>query len=127
MSECPFCTLLPARRWIENATAIALEDHYPISPGHTLVVPRRHVESIFDLAPAEMRDLGVLVVEARRRLKEMLKPDGFNVGVNDGPGAGQTVMHAHVHVIPRFRGDVPDPRGGVRWVLPGKARYWGAG
>ena len=126
MSECPFCTLPPAGRWIENATAVALEDRYPISPGHTLVVPRRHVESVFDLAPAEMLDLGALVMEARRRLNEALKPDGFNVGVNDGLGAGQTVMHAHVHVVPRFRGDVPDPRGGVRWVLPEKARYWGA-
>lgn len=66
-----------------------------------------------------------LVAEVRSRLTDDLQPDGFNIGLNDGEAAGQTVMHAHIHVIPRWKGDVPDPRGGVRWIIPDKARYWG--
>jgi diadenosine tetraphosphate (Ap4A) HIT family hydrolase len=103
--------------------AAVFEDGFPISPGHTLVVPRRHEED-FKLTAEEQSDLWSLVAVVRERLQGSLHPDGFNVGSNDGRAAGQTVSHAHVHVIPRFDGDLPDPRGGVRWVLPGKAKYW---
>jgi diadenosine tetraphosphate (Ap4A) HIT family hydrolase len=89
-----------------------------------LVVPKRHVASLFDLPDEEQVALWRLVALIRTRLVTELRPDGFTVGVNDGPAAGQTVPHAHVHVIPRRAGDVADPRGGVRWVIPAKAQYW---
>jgi diadenosine tetraphosphate (Ap4A) HIT family hydrolase len=124
LSDCPFCSPAPATSWIDNEDAIALRDIYPVSPGHSLVIPRRHVPSLFALSPEELAGVARLVLEVRNRLQEERRPDGFNIGVNDGAAAGQTVMHAHVHVIPRFAGDVPDPRGGIRWVVPDLAPYW---
>ncbi len=103
---------------------MAILDGFPVAEGHSLVVPKRHVASPFDLPDEEQAALWHLVALVRTGLMEWLKPDGFNVGVNDGLAAGQTVMHAHIHIIPRRRGDVPDPRGGVRWVVPSKAVYW---
>lgn len=103
---------------------MAIRDGYPIAEGHTLVVPKRHVASLFDLDEEERAAVWSMVEAVRGELLERLQPDGFNVGLNDGAAAGQTVMHAHVHVIPRVEGDVADPRGGVRWVLPGRAQYW---
>lgn len=122
--ECPFCTLDATKVWLTNDHAIAFRDGFPISPGHTLVIPRRHARSLFDLSDSEQQAIWSLVAEVRTKLIEELRPDGFNVGLNDGQAAGQTVMHAHVHVIPRFNGDVTDPRGGVRWIIPAKAKYW---
>jgi diadenosine tetraphosphate (Ap4A) HIT family hydrolase len=89
-----------------------------------LVVPARHVADFFALSAEEQADVWRLVAEVRVDLARRFAPDGFNVGLNAGLAAGQTVDHAHIHVIPRFAGDVPDPRGGVRWVLPAKAAYW---
>jgi len=103
---------------------VAFPDGYPVSPGHTLVIPKRHVGSLTDLTPEEAKALWALLSVARARLDEELRPDGYNLGVNDGRAAGQTVMHLHVHLIPRFDGDRADPRGGVRWVIPEKADYW---
>lgn len=103
---------------------MAISDAYPVSEGHTLIVPRRHVMSIYDLADAEYNAVWELVSQVHQRLVTDLRPDGFNIGLNDGVAAGQTVMHAHIHVIPRWNGDVPDPRGGIRWVIPDKASYW---
>ena len=88
------------------------------------MVPVRHEADFFALSIAEQTDVLSLVNEVRAELSETLQPDGFNIGINAGPAAGQTVGHAHVHVIPRFGGDVPDPRGGIRWVLPERAAYW---
>ncbi len=102
---------------------MTLRDRYPVSPGHTLVVPTRHVESIFVLNADELACLLTAVREAKLALDADLHPDGFNIGVNVGVAAGQTVMHAHVHVIPRFGGDVPDPRGGIRHCIPGRGYY----
>lgn len=130
MIACPFCELLgqPANdRFVaSNRSAIALSDGYPVSEGHTLIVPNRHVRSVFELMGEEQADVWALVAEARDRLRSSLgkQPEGFNIGPNDGEAAGQTVLHAHVHLIPRYSGDVPDPRGGIRWVLPRKANYW---
>jgi diadenosine tetraphosphate (Ap4A) HIT family hydrolase len=109
---------------MENAIGLVLWDAFPVTEGHTLVVPRKHVASIYELLPMEQAALWGLVGEARQRLQCQFHPDGFNIGVNDGQAAGQTVPHAHIHVIPRRTGDVADPRGGIRWVIPGKARYW---
>lgn len=123
--DCPFCTRIASGGSTASApSAVALPDAFPVSAGHTLVVPRRHVADLFELSPEEQADVWRLVAEVKASLQREREPDGFNVGVNVGAAAGQTVNHAHVHVIPRFQGDVADPRGGVRWVLPARAKYW---
>jgi diadenosine tetraphosphate (Ap4A) HIT family hydrolase len=121
---CPFCSV-DAKRWIASSdAAIAFLDGFPVAEHHTLVIPRRHVASLFELDANELADVWALVTEVRRSLAEEFGIQAFNVGVNDGVLAGQTVLHAHVHVIPRVAGDSDDPRGGIRWVIPDKARYW---
>ena len=122
--ECPFCSLPERRILFTCGRALAVRDAFPVSPGHTLVIPCRHVKSIFELARDERDDLFQALSTARDDLISDLQPDGFNVGINDGLSAGQTVMHLHVHLIPRFEGDKADPRGGVRWIFPEKAKYW---
>jgi diadenosine tetraphosphate (Ap4A) HIT family hydrolase len=122
---CSFCDRVTSGPLTtQSETAAAFLDGFPVSQGHTLVVPRRHVASLYVLHPADQADLWRLVGQVREQLARNLKPDGFNIGVNEGPAAGQTIEHAHIHVIPRWKGDVPDPRGGIRWVIPDKARYW---
>jgi diadenosine tetraphosphate (Ap4A) HIT family hydrolase len=125
--DCPFCHLEASRTRMESAFAVALLDGFPVTPGYTLVLPKRHVASLFDLPDEEQAAVWKLVAQVRAVLLTELRPDGFNVGLNDGMAAGQTVLHAHVHVIPRRRGDVADPRGGVRWVVPDRAAYWAGG
>jgi diadenosine tetraphosphate (Ap4A) HIT family hydrolase len=125
-SDCPFCTLPPARILQANDQAVVIQDAFPVSRGHTLVLPRRHVGSFFDLEPAERDAMFKLLEEARRDLDQTLHPDGYNIGINDGPAAGQTVPHLHLHLIPRYKGDQADPRGGVRWIFPERADYWSA-
>ena len=122
-SDCPFCELSPERRWIETELAIAAPDLYPAARGHTLVLPRRHVDSIFELAEEEQAAVWALVADVREVLCAEYRPDAFTIGINDGLAAGQTIPHAHVHVIPRHLGDVADPTGGLRGILPHKARY----
>jgi diadenosine tetraphosphate (Ap4A) HIT family hydrolase len=123
-SGCPFCEPVAGAAWITHDAGLAIWDAFPLTEGHTLVVPRQHVASLYELTPAEQADLWTLVADVRARLRERFNPDGFTIGVNDGPSAGQTVGHAHIHVVPRRLGDVPDPRGGIRWVVPGRAAYW---
>jgi superfamily II DNA or RNA helicase/diadenosine tetraphosphate (Ap4A) HIT family hydrolase/SOS-response transcriptional repressor LexA len=115
---------VPEAEWVaSNELAFAIRDRFPVSPGHTLVVTRRVVSTWFEATPAERAAVMALVEEVKRRLDEELGPDGYNVGYNSGAAAGQTVMHLHVHVIPRFRGDMEDPRGGVRHVIPARGNY----
>ncbi len=121
---CPFCALKGREILAANDIAVAFFDGYPVSQGHALVVPHRHVASVFELTATEANDLWRLVAEVRTELGSRFAPAGFNIGINDGIAAGQTVDHAHVHVIPRYVGDIADPRGGVRWVLASKADYW---
>ncbi len=121
---CPFCTLPPERIEFSNLHGMVIRDAFPVSPGHTLVIPRRHVGSFFDIETAERDSLIALLEEAKRRLDKEFKPDGYNIGINDGASAGQTVPHLHIHLIPRYEGDLSDPRGGVRWIIPEKADYW---
>lgn len=109
---------------LESDSFIAFLDRFPITKGHTLVVPKQVVSSIYDLQPSEQLDLWDAVKETRSMLLEAYKPDGFNIGVNDGEAAGQTIAHAHIHIIPRYKNDQPDPRGGIRWIFPDKAKYW---
>ena len=121
-TDCIFCA--PKREILaENAHALAFFDSYPVSRGHALVVPRRHAISLFDLSDAEYADCFRLVPPLKDLLLARFAPDGFNVGANCGEAAGQSVWHAHIHLIPRYKGDVPDPRGGVRGVIPYKAGY----
>lgn len=124
MTGCSFCDLRPDSIVAQDEHAVAFRDRYPVADGHTLVVPRRHVESAFDLDSEELASLWALVARVRGALAAELAADSFTVGLNDGIAAGQTVMHAHVHVIPRRTGDVEDPRGGIRWVIPIRAAYW---
>jgi len=126
-TNCPFCNPPVDRVWLANDHAMALWDNFPCTAGHTLIVPRRHLASLFDATEEERRAMWDLVEKARNRLKETHSPSAFNIGLNDGPAAGQTVMHAHIHVIPRRTGDVPDPRGGIRCVIPDRLRYWDEG
>ena len=121
---CPFCSLPPERIRAATPHSVCIDDGYPVSPGHALVIPRRHVQSFFDLQDDERADLLDLLGRARAAIQAERRPDGFNIGINDGAAAGQTVPHHHVHLIPRYVGDRPDPRGGVRWVIPEKADYW---
>lgn len=123
-SACPFCTLDDERVLAGNELAVAIGDGFPVSPGHTLVIPRRHVASWFDTTAEEQRAVIDLLAEVKKRLDTERSPAGYNIGINDGPAAGQTVRHLHLHLIPRYNGDTEDPRGGVRWVFPHRAAYW---
>jgi diadenosine tetraphosphate (Ap4A) HIT family hydrolase len=123
-SACPFCPPPDERVFYRGDLVIGLWDGFPVSPGHALLVPVRHVETWFEASPDELAELAKATREARRAILEQHAPDGFNIGVNVAEAGGQTVPHLHVHVIPRYAGDVPDPRGGVRWVVPGQAAYW---
>jgi len=123
-TPCPFCSLPEERLVDASQLAVVIRDGFPVSKGHTLVIPRRHVASWFDVTREEQVALIDLLARARRQVDEEFHPDGYNIGINDGPAAGQTVRHLHIHLIPRYAGDTEDPRGGVRWVFPHKAAYW---
>ena len=123
-SDCPFCNVDQSKVLLANEHAMAFPDGFPVTPGHSLIVPKRHISSLFEATKEETAALFDLVAEMRELLLTENAPDGFNVGINDGAAAGQTVMHLHIHLIPRYAGDTEDPRGGVRWIMPVKAPYW---
>lgn len=108
---------------MENGLAYARLDNYPVSRGHVEIVPRRHVESFFDLSDDEVLAIYALLKSVRKNLLEKYRPDAFNIGVNDGVAAGRTAHHLHVHIIPRYTGDTESPRGGIRNIIPGKGDY----
>lgn len=120
-NKCIFCNR--EELILENELAWARYDKYPVSPGHLLIISRRHVQSIFDTTPEERQALSELMEEAKALLDKKYRPDGYNIGVNCGEAAGQTVMHLHIHLIPRYQGDIDNPRGGVRGVIPDKRIY----
>jgi len=123
-TPCPFCTL-PTERIIDSDDlAIVIRDGFPISQGHTLIIPKRHTGSFFDTSDEEKLALFELIERAKLKIDQEFNPDSYNIGINDGPAAGQTVPHLHIHLIPRYKGDQEDPRGGVRWIIPSKAKYW---
>ncbi|MEJ2345570.1 MAG: HIT family protein [Gammaproteobacteria bacterium] len=122
--RCPFCTLPGNRIIAADSYCMTIRDRYPVSPGHTLIIPKRHVSSLFETTPAERNAILGALDEAKRALDAEFAPAAYNIGINDGSAAGQTVGHLHVHLIPRYEGDQADPRGGIRWVIPDKARYW---
>jgi diadenosine tetraphosphate (Ap4A) HIT family hydrolase len=120
--DCPFCN--PDREPLaENEFAFAIPDKYPVSPGHTLIISRRHVSDYFVLSNEEKQACWDLVDEMKEKLEAEHSPDGWNIGINTGSVAGQTVFHVHIHLIPRFEGDMDDPRGGVRHSIKGKGYY----
>ena len=126
-SACPFCPPSPEQTLVtESAQAFAVLDAYPVTEGHALVLPKRHVSDFFDLSEREQHACWLLVDRVQSLLREKHAPDGINVGINVESAAGQTVPHAHIHVIPRYEGDVDDPTGGVRNVIPDKGNYLAA-
>ena len=108
---------------LNKELAFSARDTYAVSPGHTLVIPKRHVASFFDLTPEEINACMELITEERKLLDVEFKPDGYNIGVNIGPAAGQSILHVHIHIIPRYEGDVENPQGGVRHVIAKNAHY----
>ena len=125
MAGCVFCDRIAVGHVaFSGDQAVAFPDAFALNPGHTLVVPRSHEADLFALPRDVRAGVWALVDVVVEDLRWKHDPDGFNIGLNSSEAAGQTVPHAHVHVIPRFRGDVEDPRGGVRWVIPQRAAYW---
>ena len=124
LSDCVFCGVDESRIAWNSPLVLAVWDGFPVSPGHALIVPRRHVASWDALTRDEKAAILAGVDAVRAVIASRYEPDAYNVGFNDGAVAGQTVTHFHMHVIPRYEGDTPDPRGGIRWVLGDKAVYW---
>ena len=123
MSDPTSCELCKPEAVIaENALAYARRDNNALSRGHVLVVPKRHVADFFEMNPEEQAAVLALLNQVERSIRKEHSPDGYNIGVNVGKAGGQSRMHVHVHLIPRYAGDVPDPRGGIRCVLPAKPR-----
>jgi diadenosine tetraphosphate (Ap4A) HIT family hydrolase len=127
MDNCPFCniekTADKSRIVYQDDTWIAIYDNYPVSQGHVLLIPKRHVETFFNLNMIELGSLGVTIGIIKMILDKKFHPDGYNIGANCGEAAGQTVMHCHIHIIPRYKGDMDNPRGGVRGCIPEKQKY----
>jgi diadenosine tetraphosphate (Ap4A) HIT family hydrolase len=121
--HCPFCNPLADTILADNELCYARRDLYPVNPGHFLVIPFRHVGDYFDLTPAERAAILELIATWRLAVEEQYDPDGYNIGVNIGEAAGQTIPHVHFHVIPRYTGDVKYARGGIRAVIPDKRHY----
>lgn len=123
IKECPFCNIDPKRVIFSNEHAMAIFDAYPVNPGHMLIIPKKHEPDYF---PVDL-DIKICMLELLHKCRDHLDnefhPDGYNIGVNVNQAAGQTVAHLHVHIIPRYQGDVEDPRGGVRGVIPEKRNY----
>jgi diadenosine tetraphosphate (Ap4A) HIT family hydrolase len=125
--DCPFCFIAQEKEHdriiLQNANAFLVRDGYPLSLGHSLIIPKSHTTSYFDLSSSEKEDMNSLLEQAKVQIDEEFQPESFNIGINDGPAAGQTIPHCHMHLIPRYESSA-DPRGGVRWVLPETADYW---
>jgi diadenosine tetraphosphate (Ap4A) HIT family hydrolase len=120
---CPFCQEEPASRFHEGTLVRCLWDACPASPGHALIIPKRHVSSWFDATAEEQAELLAALDLARQAVEATHHPDGYNIGINVGAAAGQTVFHLHIHLIPRYAGDMANPRGGVRHAVHGKGSY----
>jgi diadenosine tetraphosphate (Ap4A) HIT family hydrolase len=126
--KCPFCSIIEddaeSRILEQNELAVSMYDGYPVNNGHILLIPKRHVGSFFEVSDDERNALFSLLDLAKSNLDKEFSPASYNIGINDGVAAGQTVPHLHIHLIPRYEGDIEDPRGGIRWIIPDKAKYW---
>lgn len=123
LSHCIFCNIPSEKIIAENELAAAFFDNYPVNRGHVLVITKRHVETFFDATLEEMDAVNRLIIEVKDMLDQRFQPDGYNIGVNVGTAAGQTIFHLHVHVIPRYSGDIPNPRGGIRRIIKSLVPY----
>ncbi|MFO8184587.1 MAG: HIT family protein [Candidatus Aegiribacteria sp.] len=125
MKRCPFCD--PDEEMIiwKDENVYVIRDLYPVSPSHTLIIPFRHFASVFDATDDELQSISRALRFRKEQLERSLAADGYNIGVNEGAAAGQTIPHVHIHLIPRFERDVDDPRGGIRGVIPEKKTYPG--
>ncbi len=124
MDDCVFCKDFPKDRIIyEDTIWVAVLDGYPVTEGHTLLIPKRHCETYFDLNETEYDSLSQTIRIVSQLLRVKYNPQGFNIGVNCGSVAGQTVHHCHIHIIPRYEGDCENPRGGIRGCVPHKMVY----
>ena len=121
-NPCLFCTD-PQGVSLNKKLVYSARDTYAVSAGHSLIIPKRHVANFFDLTPEEVTASMELINEERKLLDEEFNPDGYNIGVNIGLAAGQSIHHVHIHLIPRYKGDVENPQGGVRHVIPRKGHY----
>ena len=123
-TDCPFCQLSTQAEIIcETATCLAFYDRFPVSPGHALIIPKRHVASYFDLTDREREAMNIMLQFVKKEVENRYHPDGYNIGINVNEAAGQSIFHVHMHLIPRYEGDVANPRGGVRGVIPDKQNY----
>jgi len=123
MDECIFCNIDKENILYQDDSWFAVYDNFPVSKGHVLLIPKRHVKTYFELNYVELASVGLNINIIKHILDKKFKPTGYNIGINCGESAGQTVMHCHIHIIPRYDGDVSDPRGGVRGVIPEMQKY----
>ena len=122
-NPCIFCHPKTEEIIQETEFALLIKDEFPVSPGHCLIVPRRHIATYFEVTEDENKDFLLLMNQAKKIIEKDHQPDGYNIGCNNGLASGQSVFHLHIHVIPRYEGDVENPKGGVRWVVPKNASY----
>jgi len=122
--DCLFCNIPPVRIILENELAYAVRDGYPVTEMHSLIIPKRHIQDYFDLTTEELIACDQLIRSLKNEISNSDQSvNGFNIGINSGETAGQTIFHCHIHLIPRRTGDVDNPRGGVRNVIPGMGNY----
>ena len=121
--KCIFCNIEKDKIILEGKYSIAFYDNYPVNLGHTLIIPKRHISDYFELYQYEKDDIWKLVEKMKTIIDKRYSPNGYNIGINIGEPAGQSVSHSHIHIIPRYIGDVSNPKGGVRGVIPNKQNY----
>jgi len=121
--NCPFCSNIEARVIYDNENAYLIYDKFPVSPGHILIISKRHISSFFDLNQNEHRSICELIPKAKEIIEQKFNPQGYNIGVNIGRDAGQTILHCHIHVIPRYTNDSENPQGGIRKIINGVGEY----
>ncbi len=122
-NPCLFCHPKENEIITENEHALLVADTFPVSDGHCLVIPRRHIKTFFESTAEENTAFHELILQAKIHLDKKYSPDAYNIGSNNGLEAGQSVFHLHIHIIPRYNGDVENPKGGVRWVIPKNSQY----
>lgn len=123
ITDCPFCEVSDSEIVLNNELCFARWDKFPVSDGHALIIPFRHFSNYFDATQHEKNAIWSLVEDMKHEIRQEHSPDGYNIGVNIGRAAGQTIPHLHVHIIPRYEGDMDDPKGGIRGVIPKKQKY----
>ena len=121
--SCLFCEVSESEIIVDHDLCFARWDKFPVSPGHLLIIPKRHFESVFDATTDEFHAFHDVLLQAKQVIEQQHRPDGYNIGINNGQAAGQSVFHVHIHVIPRYKGDVENPLGGIRGIMPFKQKY----